>query len=110
VISNPLIDNPIPSPNHYNQQCREISTTDDEQDEDITDNTNMPNWQIVSGTKRRKINKVIQDNNSTESPVTTNNRYDLLTNAAANEKEIIDVNTTKKIPRPPSIFVYDVTN
>jgi hypothetical protein len=61
----PVIDNPIPSPSHYNQQCREICTTDDEQD-DITDNTNMPNWQIVSGTKRRKTNKVLQDNNSTD--------------------------------------------
>jgi hypothetical protein len=105
----PLIDNHIPSPSRYNKQCRVI-TTDDEQDEDITANTNMPNWQIVSGTKRRKTNKVLQDNNSTESPVTTNNRYDLLTNAAANEEEIIDVNTRKKIPRPPPIFVYDVIN
>jgi hypothetical protein len=51
----PFIDNPIQSPNHYNRQCREISTTDDEKDEDITDNTNKPNWQIVSGTKRRKL-------------------------------------------------------
>jgi hypothetical protein len=39
----PPIDNPIPSPSHYNKQCREISTTGDEKDEDITDNTNMPN-------------------------------------------------------------------
>jgi hypothetical protein len=47
----PLIDNPIPLPNHYTQQCREISTIDNEQDEDIADNTNMPTWQIASGTK-----------------------------------------------------------
>jgi hypothetical protein len=73
----PLIDNPSPSPSHYNKQCKEISTTDDEQDQDITDNTNMPNWQIVNGTKRRKTNKVLQDNNSIESPVTTSNRYDV---------------------------------
>jgi hypothetical protein len=94
----PLIDNPIPSPNHYNQQYREISTTDDEQDEDIPDNTNMPNWQIVSGIKRKKTNKVLQDNNSTETPGTTNNSYNLLTNAAANEEEILDLSTTKRFP------------
>jgi hypothetical protein len=70
----------------------------------------MPNWQIVSGSKRRKTNKVLQDNNSTESPVTASNRYDLLTNSTANEKEIVDMNTTKRIPRPPPIFIYDVIN
>jgi hypothetical protein len=51
----------------------------------------MPTWQIASGTKWRKTNKVIQDNNSTESSITTN-RYD------ANEEETADVNTTKWFP------------
>jgi hypothetical protein len=66
----------------------------------------MPNWQIVSGTKRRKTNKVLQDNDSTESPIIRSNRSDLLTN----EEEIVDINTTKGIPRPPPIFVYHVIN
>jgi hypothetical protein len=50
----PRIDNHIPFPNLLNQQCREISTIEDEKDEDTTENTNVPIWQIVCGTKGRK--------------------------------------------------------
>ncbi|PNF31804.1 hypothetical protein B7P43_G11362 [Cryptotermes secundus] len=97
-------------PNQCNQLQRTTPTTDDEQDGDITETTNTTAWQKVRGTKRRKTNKVTQSNNPPEATVTTNNRYDLLPNETVNEEETENANTTKKIPRPPPIFVYDVIN
>jgi hypothetical protein len=58
----------------------------------------------------KKIKQVFQNNNSSEPAVTTNNRYELLTNEVTNKEEPTDVNTTKRIPRPSPIFVYDVVN
>jgi hypothetical protein len=85
-------------------------TTDDEQENDITNNTNMVNWQLVRGIKLRKPNKVFHNNNSSKPSVTTSNRYELLTNKVSKKEEPTDVNTKKRIPRPPPIFVYDVIN
>jgi hypothetical protein len=85
-------------------------TTDDEQENDITENTNMVDWQLVRGIKRRKSNKVFQNNNPSQPAVPTSNRYELLTNEVTNKEEQADVNTTKRIPRPPTISVYDVIN
>jgi hypothetical protein len=70
----------------------------------------LPTWQLARGTKRRKINKVTENNNPSETTATTNNRYDLLPNEERKEAETQDVNATKKIPRPPPIYVYDVIN
>jgi hypothetical protein len=81
-------------------------TVDDEQENDITENTNMVDWQLVREIKRKKSNKVFKNNNSSEPAVTTNNRYKLLTNEVTNKEEPTDVNTTKRIPRPLPIFVY----
>ena len=108
--SQPTTDDPMSLPNHHNQLHRTTPTTDEEQDGDITKTTNTTAWHKVRGTKRRKTNKVIQNINPSEATVTTNNRYDLLPNETVNEEETEDVNTTKKIPRPPLIFVYDVIN
>jgi hypothetical protein len=84
-------------------------TTDDDQENDITENTIMVDCQLVSGIKRRKLNNFFQNNNSSEPEVPKSNKYELLTNEVTN-KEPADVNTTKRIPRPPPIFVYDVIN
>jgi hypothetical protein len=46
-------------------------TTDDEQENDITENTNMVDSQLVRGLKRRKSNKVFQNNKSSEPAVPT---------------------------------------
>jgi hypothetical protein len=73
-------------------------TTDDEHENDITENTNMVDWQLVREIKRRKSNKVFQNNNSSEPAVPTSNRYELLTNEVTHKDEPADVNTTKWIP------------
>jgi hypothetical protein len=54
----------------------------------------MVDWQLLRGIKRRKSNKVFQNNNSPEPAVTTN------------KEEPTDVNTKKRIPRTPPIFIY----
>jgi hypothetical protein len=85
-------------------------TTHEEQENDISENSNMVDWQLVKGIKRRKSNKIFQNNNPSEPAETTNNRYELLSDEVTNKEEPADVNTTKRIPRPPPIFVYDVIN
>jgi hypothetical protein len=71
----PITENPMPLPSHHNQLERMNPTTDDKQENDITENINMVDWQLVKGIKRRKSNKVFQNNNSPEPAVTTNNTY-----------------------------------
>jgi hypothetical protein len=84
--SQPTTDNPMPLSSHHNQLNGIISTTLDKQG-DIVEDTNTIAWQQVWGTKRRKINEVLQNNNPPESAIITNNSYDILANEIANEKE-----------------------
>jgi hypothetical protein len=48
------------------------ATTDDDQENDITENTNMVDWQVVRGTKRRKSNKVFPLNQQYQQAIDMN--------------------------------------
>jgi hypothetical protein len=70
------------------------ATTDDDQENYITENTNMVDWQLVRRIKRRKSNKAFQNNNSSEPVVPTSNRYELVTNKEKLDKNSVDILVT----------------
>lgn len=73
------LQQPLQVINFQQQSCRKTSSSQEE-GESPTQDTNKVSWQIVRGTKRRKVNDPKQSNITMEKEITTYNRFDVLTN------------------------------
>lgn len=93
-----------PQRGYYPQQNVRMSSTSEEEPDDIQAN-NTISWQQTTSKKRKKVTRkaATQEDNT----IATNNRYSILT---VEESKCHNTETTKKITKPPPIYIYGVTN
>jgi hypothetical protein len=72
------------------------------EDEATIDDSNENTWQKVKNTKSRKVHQPDSQN------ITLTNKYSQL--AVEDDGNITILATENKIPKPPPIFIYGVTN
>ena len=101
----PTVATNAPQQGHNPQQIVRISSTSEDETDDTQANNNI-SWQQTTSKKRKKITRkaAIQEDNK----IPTNNRYSILT-VEENKSQNADT-TTKKISKPPPIYIYGVTN
>jgi hypothetical protein len=92
-----------PSEDYTSQQSQRMTSTNEEEEE--TQNNSKNEWQVIISTKRKKIHRT--QHNTPETKMEIHNRYGLLANET-NEDSIDGNPSSKKIHKPPPIFVHGV--
>jgi hypothetical protein len=90
-----------------------VHEEDLEPEESIDKETQDPihEWQLVNKTKKRKREQSQKkDHETKQTHITTNNRFDALSQQNGNSNNVQAQPTTQPIPKPPPIFIYVVLN